>query len=532
LRLFCEQGEDQITKNDFTQEIFMNRIKKITLSLVVLLTIVGLVGGIMIPTPASAASVQPQLIELAVQMPDKVISVIAQKMDTTQRAEKMVIALGGTVTKDLHIINAFAAEMPAGEVPKLAASGTVRWVSLDGALERAAKPTPKTEDIPEEPSPGLPPNFYLDTMNVREVWDMGFHGEGIGVAVIDSGISMDRDFSPVIGKPKSRIVWQMSFNDNSFKTADATGHGTHVAGIIGGNGTASDGYYRGVAPKVNLVNLKISDENGMANESDAVAALQWVFDNKDNYNIRVVNLSVQSSTEITYHQSPMDAAAEILWFNGVVVVVAAGNTDPQGLYNPTLAAPANDPFLISVGASTENGTDKIEDDVWADFSARGTTQDGYFKPEIYAPGKDIISVLSDSSRWDLDYPEKVVLPEEYIRLSGTSMSAPMVTGAVALLLQAEPDLTPDQVKYRLVNASASIQGYPYLDVHVALTTYTTENANTGLTASQLLWTGEEPITWESVAWNSVAWNSVAWNSVAWNSVAWNSVAWNSVAWND
>ena len=110
------------------------------------------------------------------------------------------------------------------------------------------------------------------------------------------------------------------------------------------------------------------------------------------------------------------------------------------------------------------------------------------------------------------------------------MAAPMVTGAVALLLQAEPGLTPDQVKYRLVNASASLQGHPYLDVYAIITTPTMENANTGLTASQLLWTGNDPITWGSVAWNSVAWNSVTWNSVAWNSVAWNSVAWNSVYW--
>jgi serine protease AprX len=222
----------------------------------------------------------------------------------------------------------------------------------------------------------------------------------------------------------------------------------------------------------------------------------------------------------------MDAAAEILWFNGVVVVAASGNTDPQGLYNPTQAAPANDPFLITVGASTEKDTVKIEDDAWANFSARGITQDGFYKPEIYAPGVGIISVLADSSMWGLDYPEKVALANEYIRLSGTSMSAPMVTGAAALLLQAEPDLTPDQVKYRLLNASASLQGYPYLDVYAALTIPTTESANKGVEASKLLWSGEEPVVWESVAWNSVAWNSVAWNSVAWNSVSWNSVAWN------
>jgi serine protease AprX len=504
----------------------MNISKKFITVILILTIALGVLGSAAKPSTYGPVKVHPLLVEIAAQSPERKVSVIVQVLGDEDHVTGAIENLGGEVTKDLHIINAFAADLSAGAALELARHQGVRWVSLDGALEGAGKPPPKN------PPSELPENVYLDTMNVRSVWEMGYLGEGVGVAVIDSGISTDRDFSTEIGTPFSRIVKQVSFNSESFQTADATGHGTHVAGIIGGNGTAADGFYSGVAPKVDLINLKISDENGMAYESDAVAAMQWVYDNKEQYNIRVVNLSIQSASEMSYHQSPMDAAAEILWFNGVVVVAASGNWDPQGVYNPILAAPANDPFIITVGASNEKGSARIQDDAWANFSAWGMTQDGFYKPDIMAPGKDIISVLSMSSDWDEVYPEKVVLTNEYIRLSGSSMSAPMVSGAVALLLQAEPDLTPDQVKYRLTHASASLQGISYLDVYEAITTPTTESANTGLTASQLLWTGDEPVTWGSVAWNSVAWNSVAWNSVAWNSVAWNSVAWNSVAWNE
>jgi serine protease AprX len=291
----------------------------------------------------------------------------------------------------------------------------------------------------------------------------------------------------------------------------------------------------------------------MAYESDTVEAMQWVFDNKELYNIRVVNLSINSTQEMSYHESPVDAAVEILWFNGVVVVASAGNKGPGGGFNTVYAAPANDPFIITVGASDERGTPERNDDMVTSFTAHGNSEIGTWKPEIIAPGKDIISVLATSSDWSKDYPERVILGHEYFRMSGTSMAAPMVTGAVALLLQAEPNLTPDQVKYRLLETSSSIGGsYPYLDIYAAITTPTTESANEGIVPHMLLakmamiayWSSEEcgencdwenvdwtAVNWDSVNWNSVNWNSVNWNSVNWNSVNWNSVNWNSVNWN-
>jgi serine protease AprX len=281
---------------------------------------------------------------------------------------------------------------------------------------------------------------------------------------------------------------------------------------------------------------------GLAYESDTVDAMQWVLDHKDEYNIRVVNLSIQSTVPQSYHESAMDAAAEILWFNGVVVVAAAGNWNNNSTFNAIQAAPANDPFIITVGATDEKGSSKRTDDSTTSFTASGTTLAGYHKPEVLAPGVDIISVLSNASDWIFDHPDHVVMDGEYFRLSGTSMAAPMVAGAAALLLQAEPNLTPDQVKYRLIHSAGTVGSSPYLDVYSALTTPSFESANQGIVPHMLLakmamiayWSsqnGEENIDWGAINWDAVNWNAVNWNAVNWNAVNWNAVNWNAVNWN-
>ena len=266
--------------------------------------------------------------------------------------------------------------------------------------------------------------------------------------------------------------------------------------LLGAMEANSGGKYIGVAPMVNIINVKVSNDDGSATASNVVQGLQWVLENKDKYNIRVVNLSLNSTVAEFYHTSPLDAAVEILWFNKIVVVASAGNQGSGAIYPP-----ANDPFIITVGATDDKGTNSLSDDVIASFSAYGTTSDGFKKPDLVAPGKNIVGRMVNANMgMALAHPSNV-LSSTYFKMSGTSVAAPIVSGAVALLLQDEPNLTPDQVKYRLIaTANKSWSGYNatkagagYLDVYAAIKGTTTASSNTGVAVSNLLTTGPKSI---------------------------------------
>jgi serine protease AprX len=495
------------------------------------------------PTQTAAASnVQPQLLALAAEQPDATVRVIVQKSDPGADLAADITQLGGTVINDLHIINALVAKLPASQATQLANSPAVRWISLDGVVESAGRP-PKDSDQVDLAFESI----FLETIGATQLWDMGLDGSGITVAVVDSGITDWADIKTDGEDGHDRILDWVQYSDSvAYHPDDYYGHGTHIAGTIGGDGYLSEGMYKGVAPGVNFVTVKVSDDYGMSYMSDVVAGLQWVLDHKDQYNIRIVNLALNSSEPESYHTSPLNAAVEILWFNGIVVVVSAGNNGGDGVILP----PANDPFVISVGASIDNGTAGTGDDSLAPYSAYGITESGFTKPEIVAPGHDIVSLIGKPDAILMqEHPDHFIDDPQgtgmYFRMSGTSMASAVTTGAIALLLQAEPDLTPDQVKYRLIHTastdlsitegrgpSAVTYSMPYLNVYDAVQNTTTESANTGIEASQLLWTGDEPVQWGSVNWGSVNWGSVNWGSVNWGSVNWGSVNWGSVSWDE
>ena len=378
---------------------------------------------------------------------------------------------------------------------------------------------------------------FIKSIKADQTWNSAarVQGQGVTIAVVDSGIAPNADLLNSV--QSDTVITQVNFISGTVSVDDLNGHGSHVAGIIGGNGGRSRGAYMGVAPKAKIIDVKVLNDYGLGSTSSVVAGLQWIYNNRDVYNIKVVNLSLNNIVLESYNTSPLDAALEILWFNKIVVVVAAGNTGSSLLFPPS-----NDPFVITVGSADDQGTATITDDTVSTFSAYGTTSDGFAKPDLVAPGRNIVSLLaSDDSNLVLFHPTSVVTTTtgaRYFKMSGTSMASAVVAGAAALLLQDEPNLNPDQVKYRLkATANTAWAGYTatkagagYLDIYAAVNSTSTQTANTGISASQSLFSGSTPPVWGSVNWSSVNWSSVNWSSVNWSSVNWSSVNWSSVNW--
>src|SRR5262249_55953660 len=298
----------------------------------------------------------------------------------------------------------------------------------------------------------------------------GLDGTGVGVAIIDSGVFNHDDLQKASGSG-SRIVYSESFVPGDPSTNDAYGHGTHVAGILAGNGHDSpSGYntkYIGIAPNANIINLRVLDASGAGTDSQLIAAIQRAIQLKDTYNIRVINLSLGRRVFESYSLDPVCQAVEAAWQSGIVVVVAAGNAGRDNSLGTqgyaTINAPGNDPNVITVGATKTNGTPSRLDDTVTSYSSKGPTLlDHVVKPDLVAPGNRIVSLASPGSNLvtsltslDIQAPTICVLgicttgPGKYLRLSGTSMATPIVAGAAALMVQKDPTLTPDTIKARM-----------------------------------------------------------------------------------
>jgi serine protease AprX len=380
---------------------------------------------------------------------NEMVQVIVQYKQIPQSAQEgRVQHLGARLNHRLGVVKGIALTIPVSALPALEADPEIVSVSVD------------------HPMKGLDDTTDAAT-NVPAAWNAGYNGAGIGVAVIDSGINDSHPDLKDSTESHSRVVYHQDFTGTPSSNLlgakyDLYGHGTHVAGIIGGNGYLSGGNYIGVAPSVSLVDLRALDLNGAGTDSTVIAAIQEAIALKSTYNIRVINLSLGRGIFVSYTQDPLCQAVESAWKAGIVVVVAAGNygrvsIDGSNGYG-TITAPGNDPFVITVGATKSNGATAQSAETLASYSSKGpTTYDHVVKPDLVAPGNDIVSLVAPGATLELLFPSELVTGNEgkndYFTLSGTSMATPVVAGSVALLLQENSALTPDQVKARLMTTT-------------------------------------------------------------------------------
>jgi serine protease AprX len=282
----------------------------------------------------------------------------------------------------------------------------------------------------------------------------------------------------------------------------------------------------------------------MAMTSDVIAAADWILQNKDRYRIRVANLSLHAARPSSFRTDPLDRAVERLWFSGVVVVTSAGNYATNGAESGVPFAPANDPFVITVGATDLGMRPGSDDDASAPWSAYGRTPDGFLKPEVGAPGRKLIGPVPAGSTMALEHPERVIA-RGYMRMSGTSFAAPIVAGAAAQLLGQHPNWTPDDVKGALMVSAKPLgdddddsAGAGQIDVKAAQLVADPPNPNRALTRFLI----EDPAggslpvfdaaSWDSAVKTDASWDSASWTDASWSDASWDSASWADVSWSD
>ena len=392
------------------------------------------------------------------------MSVIVQA-GSLSAAAAAVRATGGEVTHELGIIDAVGAQLTREQAARLAAACAGCRVHED----RVARLTGPPITIPDSDFPAL--------VGADRLHDAGLRGSGVTIAVVDSG------FWPVAPLLKdssnaNRVLAQYDAFANvvrtkSFTNDDTYGHGTHVAGIaVASLRSTTTGKFLGVAPGAKLVSVKAFDGAGASTYATVIRAIDWVVTNRTTYGIRILNASFGAPVGSWYWEDPLNQAVMRAWQAGIVVVTSAGNTGPNAM---TVTAPGNVPYVVTVGAMTDNYTPAYgSDDYLASFSAAGPTYEGHVKPDLVAPGGHILAGLEKPDYLGRTFPQYFV-DDTYFRLSGTSQAAAVVSGVAALVLQQSPGLTPDDVKCRLI-ATAD----PAVDVSTGSKPYSIFQQGAGL----------------------------------------------------
>jgi serine protease AprX len=466
--------------------------------------------------------------------------------------------------EDMNVPNKRLGLVAGAAVAALAIiGGTVGLCRPAGAAEAAYNPTTDSNSM----------YSVASVISARDA-SVKVTGKGVDVALLDSGVA------PVDGLDAPGQIVQgpdLSFDSQNPDLAhlDTFGHGTHMAGIIAGRdaspsaagpgGDASN--FAGIAPNARIVNVKLADASGATDVSQVIAGIDWAVEHAHDpgFNIRVINLSFGTSSNQSYLLDPLAHAAEVAWRNGIVVVAAAGN---GGTAAGRLADPAIDPYVIAVGSDDAKGTRDVWDDVIADYSSRG---DGTRNPDVVAPGSHVQSLRVPGSFIDDRFGTGAgSINARFIRGSGTSQAAAVVTGAVALLLEQRPNLTPDQVKLLLTStarampsAGSAAAGAGLINVKRALSTSTpytrgqrwTPSTGYGdlepargsihLSLNGIGLAGEQDIFGNSydthaqadleehlAAWNDGTFNGQTWAGQTWAGQTWAGTAWTGQTWAD
>ena len=381
-------------------------------------------------------------------------------------------SLGGEIIRHYEVLKLLAVRLPAESLVEFAIDEKVDRVSLDDTIVATSMASTKAAKAPKYPSNNA-----------------SFSGSNIGVAILDSGVAKHTDMAADIVQysflngayPQPDIVGNAVSSYNNSSRVDGYGHGTHVAGIVAGSGQGNGGRFKGPASGSKVLSLQVLDGSGQGSMSDVMAAIDWLLQYGSYFDVRVANLSLGKPISESNTTDPLVAAVERLWDDGVVVVVAAGNYGRFGYFSTT--SPGNSRKIITVGSLTDNNTgDNYEDDYVSTYSSRGPTAgDHVSKPDLVAPGNRLVSAAPKESYLAKLLPEMVVTcPEDnkcsdnYMRMSGTSMAAPMVAAAAALMLDKDPTLSPATVKARLMrsaqklDASPVVGGAGLLDIEAAL----------------------------------------------------------------
>lgn len=505
-----------------------------------------LVGALILP-PAPATAAQNHLVPV----------IVRGQTGSVEAAERLVLDAGGTVGRRISIIDGFAAEVPIGEITVLNRSPEIVSVTPDASVRLLGT----VDGIDPNKHPGSWLKVAKNT-KLYEMWQRGWTGEGIDVALIDSGVAPLPGIDlQVINGP------DLSFDSQApnLTDIDTYGHGTHMAGLIAGRDAAIppgkedeevDHYFVGAAPGARIVSMKVATSDGATDVSQVIAAIDWIVQhrNSDGLNIRVLNLSFGTDGTQDYQLDPLAYAAEVAWLHGIVVVVAAGNS---GFGTPQLNNPAYDPYVIAVGGDDTRGTDDPKDDVIPSWQSRGNT---LRHPDLVAPGKSIVSLRDPGSFVDEANPGARVGATRFIKGSGSSQAAAIVSGAVATILEQHPELTPDQVKALLMqtavplpNADPVAQGAGLINLHRAreakLSTVAdavqTWPRSTGLGSLQLargsvvtedegtVLEGEQTIfgdTWDAASWASSSWDGTSWSGGEWTARTWSGDCWCGSSW--